>query len=269
MDREEEYEFYKDPERQRPQGPARQRRSKLDQVMPVRLEKETIEAARRAAEAEGRSVGAWIRGAISEKLSHNQALDEAKAESQTTPWAGRSAHGGWAMVLAPQEPIMVVPSEAIAAQLIRSSEDVIATLERTLTRLEERLARSSLETVFTERIPIDSDLIAHRPRSYVPNFTSTVVHELRATESAILRVVQLAESAQRSKSPKTVPDLRARVQRLRAAIDGMERAILDTPKGGLSPDTEQGLIDFYAFADAIRFTLTSLDDELFALATEM
>jgi hypothetical protein len=64
----EEYEFYARPENQAPQGPARRRRSKLSEMVPVRFDPETLDALRQAAEAEDRSVSNWIRRAVEHEL---------------------------------------------------------------------------------------------------------------------------------------------------------------------------------------------------------
>jgi hypothetical protein len=70
MTREEEYEYYKRAENQEVQGPARRRkRSNLTEMVPVRFAPETIEAVRRLAEADDRSVSSWIRIAVEREIS--------------------------------------------------------------------------------------------------------------------------------------------------------------------------------------------------------
>jgi hypothetical protein len=69
MSREEEYEFYADPENQTPQGPARRRRPRLTEMVPVRFSSETLEEVQRRADAEDRSVSNWIRRAVEHELS--------------------------------------------------------------------------------------------------------------------------------------------------------------------------------------------------------
>jgi Ribbon-helix-helix protein, copG family len=69
MTREEEYEFYTDPENQTPQGPARRRRPRLTEMVPVRFSSDTLAEIRRRAEAEDRSVSNWIRRAVEQELS--------------------------------------------------------------------------------------------------------------------------------------------------------------------------------------------------------
>lgn len=65
----EEREFYAQPENQEPQGPVRRRtQSKLTEMVPVRFSPETIEAVRRRAEADDRSVSSWIRLAVAHEL---------------------------------------------------------------------------------------------------------------------------------------------------------------------------------------------------------
>jgi len=68
MTREEEYEFYAQPENQEPQGPARRRRSKLTEMVPVRFPPETLEEVRRRAGDDDRSVSSWIRRAVEHEL---------------------------------------------------------------------------------------------------------------------------------------------------------------------------------------------------------
>ena len=61
MTRQEEHDFYADPDSQTPQGPARRRASKLSELVPVRFPPETLAKIRDAADADDRSVSAWIR----------------------------------------------------------------------------------------------------------------------------------------------------------------------------------------------------------------
>jgi len=62
------YDHYTRAENQEPQGPAR-RRSQLTEVVPVRFAPETLEAVRGRADADDRSVSAWIRRAVEHELS--------------------------------------------------------------------------------------------------------------------------------------------------------------------------------------------------------
>jgi predicted HicB family RNase H-like nuclease len=68
MTPDEEYEFYAQPENQEPQGPPRRRRSRLSAPIPVRFPPELLEQVRRAADADDRSVSAWIRRAVEHEL---------------------------------------------------------------------------------------------------------------------------------------------------------------------------------------------------------
>lgn len=68
MTPDEEYEFYARPENQQPQGPPRRRRSRLSAPVPVRFPPELLEEVRRAADADDRSVSAWIRRAVEHEL---------------------------------------------------------------------------------------------------------------------------------------------------------------------------------------------------------
>jgi hypothetical protein len=66
----EQHAFYAQPENQSPQGPARRRRSKLTEVVPVRFEPAQLVEVRRAADADDRSVSSWIRRAVARQLEH-------------------------------------------------------------------------------------------------------------------------------------------------------------------------------------------------------
>lgn len=68
MTRQEEHDFYARSENQEPQGPASRRRSKLTEMVPVRFAPETLEAVRRRAGTEDRSVSSWIRRAVEHEL---------------------------------------------------------------------------------------------------------------------------------------------------------------------------------------------------------
>ncbi len=73
MTREEEHDFYAKPENQTPQGPARRRNSKLTEVVPVRFPPEVLDQIRDAADADDRSVSAWIRRAVDRELEQGSA----------------------------------------------------------------------------------------------------------------------------------------------------------------------------------------------------
>jgi len=68
MTPDQEYEFYAREENQQPQGPARRRRPRLSEPVPVRFPPELLEQIRRAAEADDRSVSAWLRRAAEHEL---------------------------------------------------------------------------------------------------------------------------------------------------------------------------------------------------------
>jgi hypothetical protein len=69
MTPEEEYNFYAQPENQEPQGPSRRRKaSRLTEVVPVRFPAALLDEIRRRAEADDRSLSAWIRRAVEHEL---------------------------------------------------------------------------------------------------------------------------------------------------------------------------------------------------------
>jgi hypothetical protein len=68
MTRAQEHDFYAHPENQEPEGPARRRRSKLTELVPVRFPPETLEEIRRRAGDDDRSVSSWIRRAVDHEL---------------------------------------------------------------------------------------------------------------------------------------------------------------------------------------------------------
>jgi predicted HicB family RNase H-like nuclease len=69
MTPDEEYAFYAQPENQEPQGPARRRDgTPLSAPVPVRFPPELLEQARRAADADDRSLSSWIRLAVEHEL---------------------------------------------------------------------------------------------------------------------------------------------------------------------------------------------------------
>ena len=65
----EEYEFYARPENQEPQGAPRRRSRRLTAPIPVRFPPELLEEIKRRADADDRSVSAWIRRAVEHELS--------------------------------------------------------------------------------------------------------------------------------------------------------------------------------------------------------
>ena len=68
MTRAEEHEFYADPDSQTPLGPARRRKAKLTELVPVRFPPDTLEKVRTAADADDRSASSWIRRAVEHQL---------------------------------------------------------------------------------------------------------------------------------------------------------------------------------------------------------
>ena len=68
MTRKQEYDFYAEPENRTPQGPARRRKQNLTELVPVRFEADVLDEVRRRADADDRSVSAWIRRAVEQAL---------------------------------------------------------------------------------------------------------------------------------------------------------------------------------------------------------
>lgn len=68
MTPDQEYEFYSQEQNQRPQGPSVRRRPRLSEMVPIRFTPELLDQVRRRAEADDRSVAAWIRRAVEHEL---------------------------------------------------------------------------------------------------------------------------------------------------------------------------------------------------------
>jgi hypothetical protein len=69
MTPDEEHEFYARPENQEPQGPAHRRTpARLGPPVPVRFPTDLLDQIRRAADADDRSLSAWIRRAVEHEL---------------------------------------------------------------------------------------------------------------------------------------------------------------------------------------------------------
>lgn len=71
MTPEQEHAYYADPNNQEPQGPPRRRKRPLAAPVPVRFPADLLEEVKRAAEADDRSVSAWIRRAVEHELSRS------------------------------------------------------------------------------------------------------------------------------------------------------------------------------------------------------
>lgn len=69
MTPEEEYEFYADPENQKPTGEPRRRTAKLTTPIPVRFPESVLDEVKKRAEADDRSVSSWIRRAVEHELN--------------------------------------------------------------------------------------------------------------------------------------------------------------------------------------------------------
>ncbi|MGI8646975.1 MAG: CopG family transcriptional regulator [Acidimicrobiales bacterium] len=69
MTPEQEYQFYAQPENQAPQGvPRRRRDARLSTIVPVRFPPELLDEVRAQAQADDRSLSAWIRRAVEHEL---------------------------------------------------------------------------------------------------------------------------------------------------------------------------------------------------------
>jgi hypothetical protein len=72
MSRQQERDFYAQPENQEPQGAPRRRRPKLTELVPVRFPAETLDEIRRRAGEDDRSVSSWIRRAVEHELKEEK-----------------------------------------------------------------------------------------------------------------------------------------------------------------------------------------------------
>ena len=68
---EQEYDYYAEPDNQQPQGPPRRRQARLSEMVPVRFPPELLDRIRRRAEADDRSLSAWIRRAAEHELDNS------------------------------------------------------------------------------------------------------------------------------------------------------------------------------------------------------
>ena len=71
MTRQQEHDFYADDANQMPQGPARRRRARLSEMVPVRFSPDVMDEVRRRADQDDRSVSAWIRRAVQHEIDRN------------------------------------------------------------------------------------------------------------------------------------------------------------------------------------------------------
>lgn len=93
MNREEEYEFYAQPENQTPQGPGRRRKAAMTAMVPLRLPEEMLRIVREMAKKQDRSVSSWIRQAVRHELERQQP-EAASRNVHIVP----SQSGGWDVV---------------------------------------------------------------------------------------------------------------------------------------------------------------------------
>ena len=68
---EQEDDFYAQPENQEPQGPPRRRTKRLTAPIPVRFPPELLHEIKKRAEADDRSVSAWIRRAVEHEITRS------------------------------------------------------------------------------------------------------------------------------------------------------------------------------------------------------
>lgn len=93
--RDEEHDFYARAENQEPQGPPRRPRSRLKEMVPVRFAPDALGVVRACADADDRSVSAWIRRADTlQRPGANVSNDLSNEPRRTgTDDAGRSLLG--------------------------------------------------------------------------------------------------------------------------------------------------------------------------------
>lgn len=116
MNREEEYEFYAQPENQAPQGPGRRRKAAMTAMVPVRLPEETLETIRELAEKQDRSVSSWIRQAVKNEIDR-QGLAPINRDVHVVP----TRSGGWEVVASDREqPGQATDSHAAAVKRARA-----------------------------------------------------------------------------------------------------------------------------------------------------
>lgn len=69
MTPDEEYAFYADPANQVPAGKPRRRTARLTTPIPVRFPEDVLDEVKKRADADDRSVSAWIRRAVEHELN--------------------------------------------------------------------------------------------------------------------------------------------------------------------------------------------------------
>ena len=94
MNRQEEYEFYAQPENQMPQGPGRRRKAAMTAMVPVRLPEDILSQIRDLAEREDRSVSSWIRRAVKHELERQETNSSTGDDLHVVP----NRTGGWDIV---------------------------------------------------------------------------------------------------------------------------------------------------------------------------
>jgi hypothetical protein len=71
MNRQEEHQFYADPNNQTPQGPPQRRPRRLTEKVPVRFPPDVLDEVRRRARDDDRSLSSWIRRAVEHELKRD------------------------------------------------------------------------------------------------------------------------------------------------------------------------------------------------------
>jgi hypothetical protein len=239
------HRLYEDPANREVTGPARRRRGKYTEIVPVRLDPVELDRVRNSAAEQDQSVSAWIRGAIRAQLD----------PSEGTP----------ALVPLPGPGSIVVPiADVVAAQTVLSAEGVIASLEAFVHQTESRLNTlpSSLEKVFTMRRPHDSDSFMVLSRRPPTDFVNQLALDVNETRTSLERLANLQSLASEMNRQEVVKGLRNRIAVLRREVRALDSHILELPKGPMSEQADVGLRATYEYIDAAEQALAELDDEL-------